>query len=97
VSSPPGIFARLPCPPKAGRVWGSVSAILRLAEYQNRKFFFFLIEKIFARGLLNKCLENFSVLLRVSVAETLARAERRQIKSSFSVRILLVKSSNFFQ
>jgi len=34
-----------------------------LAEYQNRKIFFSLIEKIFARGRLKKCLENFSVLL----------------------------------
>ncbi|MBA7521101.1 hypothetical protein ES705_13203 [subsurface metagenome] len=42
-----------------------------LAEYQNRKIFVSLIEKIFTRGRLKKCLENFSVLLAVRRAETL--------------------------
>jgi len=43
------------------------------AEYQNRKIFVFLIEKI-SRGITKKCLENFSVLPAVAKrrrAETL--------------------------
>jgi len=51
------------CSPRRRRGWGgSVSAILRLAEYQNRKIFFSLIEKI-GGAQLKKCRENFSVLV----------------------------------
>ena len=44
-----------------------------LAEYQNRKIFVSLIEKIFVRGRLKRCLENFSVLL--------AKAKRRRVET----------------
>jgi len=51
----------------------SVSAILLLVKYQNRKIFVSLFEKNFCEGVIKKCLENFSVLLAVRRAETLGR------------------------
>jgi len=71
--------------PKA-RLDRSVFAIPPKAEYQNRKIFFSLIEKKFARGAIKKCLENFSVLLAEAKqrrAETLGGivAHRATIKS----------------
>ena len=69
-----GIFALL-LSPRRRRGWGgSVSAIPLLAEYQNRTFFFSLIEKNFGGARLKKCREKFSVLLAVAKrrrAETL--------------------------
>jgi len=58
-----GIFARLRFPRRRRSWGGSVSAIPLLAEYQNRKIFFSLIEKKFGGARLKKCRENFSVLL----------------------------------
>jgi len=88
-------------PKQAGKNWGSLRGerfrFPATAGTQNRKIFFSLIKKNKKLRAKKINVENFSILLRISVAETLARAKRGQIKSNFSVRILLVKSSNFFQ
>jgi len=60
------------CPAKQGLGWERFRNSA-LAEYQNRKIFIFLIQKIFARGRLKKCLKDFSVLL--------AEAKRRQAET----------------
>jgi hypothetical protein len=65
--------------------WESVSAIRLARGRQNRKIFVSLIEKIFARGRLKKCRENFSVLL--------AEAKRRRAETLGGVQS--AKSSGF--
>ncbi len=72
-----------------------------LAECQNRKIFFSLIEKIFAGARLKKCLENFSVLLGGSKADAVRKRWAglspygRQLK--VSIGILFKIGSNFVQ
>jgi small nuclear ribonucleoprotein (snRNP)-like protein len=62
-----------PVVPQSGTGGGERFRNSALAEYQNRKIFFSLIEKIFVKGRLKKCLENFSVLL--------AEAKRRRTET----------------
>ncbi|MBU4141354.1 hypothetical protein KKE99_00565, partial [Patescibacteria group bacterium] len=80
-----GIFARL-LSAEGGMGWESVSAIPLLAEYQNRKIFFSLIEKDFGGARLKKCKENFSVLLA-------AVAKRRRAETLGGIQS--AKSSGF--
>jgi len=72
-----------------------------LAECQNRKIFFSLIEKIFAGARLNKCLENFSVLLGGSEADAVrkrwAGLSSCGQQSNLSVGVLFKIGSNFVQ
>ncbi|MFH0972544.1 MAG: hypothetical protein V1768_00925, partial [Patescibacteria group bacterium] len=80
-----GIFARLPVRRRRTMGRESVSVILRLAEYQNRKIFFSLIEKNLGGARIKKCRENFSVLL--------AEAERRRAETLGGIQS--AKSSGF--
>ena len=96
-----GIFALL-LSPRQRRGWGgSVSAIPPKAEYQNRKIFFSLFEKIFGGARLKKFRENFSVLLAVAErrrAETLGGIQSKsacgfslkKVRISFRVRSQIV-------
>ena len=96
-----GIFARLRFPRRRRGWGGGVSAIPLLAEYQNRKIFFSLIEKNFGGARLKKCRENFSVLLAVTErrrAETLGGIQSKsasgfslkKVRISFRVRSQIV-------
>jgi hypothetical protein len=99
-----GIFALL-LSPRRRRGWGgSVSAIPLLAEYQNRTFFFSLIEKNFGGARLKKCREKFSVLLAVAKrrrAETLGGIysksasgfSLKKVRISFRIRSQIVCSA----
>ena len=92
------------CPPAVPRSGTGGEKRFRnstLAECQNRKIFFSLIEKIFAGARLKKCIENFSVLLGGSEADAV---RKRWVglspigrQSNISIRILFKIGSNFVQ
>ncbi len=86
-----GIFARLLTAPKARLGWERFR-LSALAEGQNRKIFFSLIEKKFGGARLKECRENFSVLLSGSAGGNAGR-DSVQIR----LRIFLEKSSDFVQ
>ena len=90
-----------PAVPRSGTEGGKRFRNSALAEYQNRKIFFSLIEKIFAGRRLNKCLENFSVLLGGSEADAVrkrwAGLSPCGRQSEVSIRILFKVGSNFIQ
>jgi len=97
-----GIFALLRSPRRRRGWGGSVSAIPLLAEYQNRTFFFSLIEKNFGGARLKKCREKFSVLLAVVKrrrAETLGGIysksasgfSLKKVRISFRIRSRIVR------
>ncbi|MDP3729591.1 MAG: GIY-YIG nuclease family protein [bacterium] len=89
-----GIFARLRFPRRRRGWGGSVSAIPLLAEYQNRKIFFSLIEKSFGGARLKKCRENFSVLLAVRRAETLGGIQSAK-SSGFCSKKVRISSKQY--
>jgi len=94
-----GIFARLRFPRRRHGWGGSVSAIPLLAEYQNRKIFFSLIEKDFGGARLKKCRENFSVLLAVAKrrrAETLGGIQSAK-SSGFCSKKVRISSKQYRQ
>jgi len=90
-----------PAVPRSGTGGGKRFRNSALAECQNRKIFFSLIEKILSGTRLNKCLENFSVLFGGSEADTVRKRGAglspcgRQ--SKVSIRILFKIGSNFVQ
>jgi hypothetical protein len=90
-----------PAVPRSGTGGGKRFCNSALAECQNRKIFFSLIEKIFVGRRSNKCLENFSVLLGGSEADAVQKRwvglspVGRQLK--ISVGILFKIGSNFIQ
>jgi len=90
-----------PAVPRSGTGGGKRFRNSALAECQNRKIFFSLIEKIFAGARLKKCLENFSVLLGGSKADAVRKRwvglspVGRQLK--VSIGILFKIGSNFVQ
>jgi hypothetical protein len=89
-----------PVVPQSGTGGGKRFRNSALAEYQNRKNFVSLIEKIFARGRLKRYLENFSVLLAEAKrmrAETRGGMSPAGRQSKVNVRILFKESSNFVQ
>ena len=94
-----GIFARLLTAPKARLGWERFR-LSALAERQNRKIFFSLIEKNFGGVRLKKCRENVSVLLAVRRAETRGGIQSKsacgfslkKVRISFRVRSHEIKS-----
>ena len=95
-----GIFTRLRFP-RRRRGWGrSVSAIPPKAEYQNRKIFVSLIEKILARGRL----KNVKKIFLFCSPKRSGGGRKRWAglppcgrQSKFAVRIFVKKSSDFVQ
>ncbi len=72
-----------------------------LAEYQNRKIFVSLIEKILTSARLKKCLENFSVLLGGSEANAVRKrwAGLSPVgrQSKVAIWVFVKKGSDFIQ
>ena len=86
-----GIFARLLTAPKARLGWERFR-LSALAERQNRKIFFSLIEKNFGGVRLKKCRENVSVLLAVRRAETRGGIQSKSA-CGFSLKKVLISFS----
>jgi hypothetical protein len=63
-----------------------------LAEYQNRKIFVSLIEKIFCERAIKKCLKDFSVLLAEAEADGNARRDYSKSASGFCSKKVRISS-----